>query len=207
MTASDCMVYVVDDDPPVLKAVSRLLRAANFAVTTFNSAQEFLERHDHSVPGCLVLDLSMPGLNGLELQEKLLETGEGLPIIFLSGHGDVPASVKAMKHGAIDFLTKPVERETLLPAVRTALAKDCANRLAQREVAMIRSRLSSLTPREYEVFQHVIAGQLNKQTAADIGAAEKTVKVHRARVMEKLQVDSVADLVRLAEKAGVTPVS
>jgi FixJ family two-component response regulator len=204
MNTLEGKVFVVDDDPPVLKAVSRLLRAAGYDVATFSSPQRFLERLDATVPGCLVLDLAMPGLNGLELQEALASAGAALPVIFLSGRADVPATVKAMKRGAADFLTKPVERDTLLQAVRVALTRDRAARLARHEVDNIRGLLHTLTPREYEVFEHVIKGDLNKQTAADLGATEKTVKVHRARVMYKMNVRSVAELVRLAERAGIT---
>src|SRR5215218_5010846 len=179
MNYSDAMVYVVDDDPTVLQALSRLLRVSGFQVTTFSSPHRFLEQHDPGVMGCLILDLAMPGLNGLQLQQALASSGELLPVIFLSGQADVPASVKAMKRGAADFLTKPVERDALVAAVRGALERVKAARLVDREIAEIRERLRSLTPRQYEVFQHVISGRLNKQTATDIGAAEKTVKAHR----------------------------
>lgn len=199
------IVYIVDDDPPALKAVARLLKAAGFAVMTFSSPQRFLDHLDRDASGCLVLDLAMPELNGLELQQALASSGSMLPIIFLTGRADVPASVRAMKQGAADFLTKPVERDDLVRAVKSALARDLARRLAQREVDEIRRRLSTLTPREHEVFEHVIVGKLNKQTAADLGAAEKTIKVHRARVMTKMGVESVAELVRLAERAGIEP--
>src|SRR5258706_9589529 len=205
MNNCDSNVYVVDDDPPVLQAVSRLLRSAGFQVTGYSSARRFLDRHDSTAPGCLVLDMAMPGLNGLDVQRTLLAAQESLPIIFLSGRTDVPATVRAMKQGAADFLTKPVEQDELVQAVHAALAKDRVTRQATEEVAEIRMRLATLTPREYEVFEHVIIGRLNKQTAVDIGAAEKTIKVHRARVMEKMKVESVAELVRLAEHAGIAP--
>ena len=205
MNNSDTMVYVVDDDPTVLQAVSRLLRATGFQVSTFSSPHRFLEQRDPHATACLILDLAMPGLNGLQLQQTLASTGEPLPVIFLSGQADVPASVNAMKRGAADFLTKPVERDALVTAVRSALKRAAAARLVDREVAEIRERLQSLTPRQYEVFQHVISGKLNKQTAADIGAAEKTVKAHRARMMEKMKVESVAELVRFAERLGISP--
>jgi FixJ family two-component response regulator len=206
MNYSDATVYLVDDDAPILQALARLLRATGFQVLTFDSAHRFLERHDPRVPGCLVLDLAMPGLNGLQLQEKLAAAGEPLPVIFLTGQADVPATVNAMKRGAADFLTKPVDRDALLKAVRSALERDRATRMAERELAEIRERVQSLTPRQYEVFQHVISGKLNKQTASDIGAAEKTVKAHRARMMEKMKVESVAELVRFAERLGIDPV-
>jgi FixJ family two-component response regulator len=196
-------VFVVDDDPAVLKSLSRLLRSARLDVTTFSSPREFLERHDPRAPGCLVLDVAMPGLNGLELQEALTAMGSELPIIFLTGHGDIPMSVQAMKRGALDFLTKPVNDEDLLKAVHVAIEKDRLQRQTRAEVTEIQQRLATLTPREREVMEHVISGQLNKQTAADLGTVEKTIKVHRARVMEKMKVQSVAELVRLAERVGI----
>lgn len=196
-------VFIVDDDPAVLKSLSRLLRAARLTAVTFSSPQEFLARHDASLPGCLVLDVAMPGLNGLELQQGLLASGHELPVIFLTGHGDIPMSVQAMKRGAVDFLTKPVNDDDLLKAIHVAFEQDRLQRQARDAVAEIRQRVASLTPREREVFDHVIAGHLNKQTAADLGTTEKTIKVHRARVMEKMQVQSVAELVHLAERAGI----
>ena len=196
-------VFVVDDDPAVLKSLSRLLRSARFDVATFSSPREFLERHDPSASGCLALDVAMPGLNGLELQEALTAMGSELPTIFLTGHGDIPMSVQAMKRGALDFLTKPVNDEDLLKAVHVAIEKDRLQRQTRAEITEIQQRLATLTPREREVMEHVISGQLNKQTAADLGTVEKTIKVHRARVMEKMKVQSVAELVRLAEKAGI----
>ncbi len=196
-------VFVVDDEPAILKGLARLLRSARLTVATFGSPQEFLERHNPNSPGCLVLDMAMPGLNGLELQQTLIARGHELPIIFLTGHGDIPMSVQAMKRGALDFLTKPVNDEDLLKAVHAGIAKDRVARQAKAELDEIHQRLATLTPREREVMEHVIAGQLNKQTAADLGTVEKTIKVHRARVMEKMKVQSVAELVRLAEKAGI----
>jgi len=203
MSSKDSVVFVVDDDPSVLKAVGRLLRSAGFQATTFSSSQRFLDQHDAAVPCCLILDLQMPGMSGLEVQTKLAAAGVEMPIIFLSGRGDLSTSVQAMKQGAADFLTKPIERDELLAAVRVALEKDLARRISQQETAETRRRLSSLTTREYEVFEHVIMGDLNKQTAAELGAAEKTIKVHRSRVMDKMQVRSVAELVRMAERAGI----
>jgi FixJ family two-component response regulator len=198
-------VFVVDDDAAVLKGLSRLVRSAGLAVTTFSSPRDFLDRHDPNTPGCLVLDLAMPGLNGLELQQALVTRGHELAIIFLTGHGDIPMSVKAMKQGAVDFLTKPADDDDLLKAIRVALEKDRLQRQARAEVAEIQQRLATLTPREREVLQHVISGHLNKQTAAELGTVEKTIKVHRARVMEKMKVHSVAELVHLAERAGAGP--
>jgi FixJ family two-component response regulator len=193
----------VDDDPAILKAVSRLLQAVGFTVSTYSSSERFLEDYATLAPGCVVLDLAMPGLSGLDVQDALANAGEFMPIIFLTGKADVPASVRAMKHGAADFLIKPVERDELLAAVRSALVKGLLARMARQEVAETRRRLATLTPREYEVFEHVIKGDLNKQTAAELGAAEKTIKIHRARVMQKMQVQSVAELVRMAEHAGI----
>jgi FixJ family two-component response regulator len=196
-------VFIVDDDAAVLKGLARLLRSARLDVLAFGSPQEFLERHDPRAPGCLVLDLAMPGLNGLELQAALAKKGSTIPIIFLTGHGDIPTSVQAMKNGALDFLTKPVNDADLLKAVHTAIKKDRDARQARAELDDIQARLDSLTPREREVLTHVVAGHLNKQTAADLGTVEKTIKIHRARVMEKMKVESLAELVRLAERVGV----
>jgi FixJ family two-component response regulator len=195
-------VFVVDDDPAVLKSLSRLLRSAGLAVATFSSPRDFLDRHDPNTSGCLVLDMAMPGLNGLELQQALMARGHELAIIFLTGHGDIPMSVKAMKQGAVDFLTKPVDDDDLLKAIRVAIEKDRLQRQEQAEVAEIQQRLATLTPREREVLHHVISGHLNKQTAADLGTVEKTITVHRARIMQKMKVQSVAELVHLTERAG-----
>jgi FixJ family two-component response regulator len=194
-------VFVVDDDPAVLKSLSRLLRSAGLPVATFASPREFLDRHDPALPGCLVLDMAMPGLNGLELQQAIATKGNVRQIVFLTGHGDIPMSVQAMKQGAVDFLTKPVNDDDLLKAVRAAIAKDRLQRQTRAEAAAIQQRLATLTPREREVMEHVVSGQLNKQIAADLGIAEKTIKIHRARVMEKMNVQSLAELVRLAERA------
>ena len=193
-------VFVVDDDPAVVKSLSRLLRSAQLTVATFGSPQEFLELHDPQAPGCLLLDMAMPGLNGLEIQEALTTKNSAIPIIFLTGHGDVPMSVQAMKHGAFDFLTKPVNDDDLIKAVHAALEKDRIARQARDELDDIQIRLATLTPREREVMTHIVSGQLNKQIAYDLGTVEKTIKVHRARVMEKMKVQSVAELVRLTER-------
>jgi FixJ family two-component response regulator len=190
-------VRVVDDDAAVLKALERVLRSAGFAVSTFPSPREFLEGHDGEAPGCVLLDLSMPGIDGLELQAALARAGDPCPVVFISGHGDVPASVRAMKAGAVDFLTKPFDKAQLLGAVRAAIEKDRAARKAREERSSIGARVAALTPREREVMAHVVAGNLNKQIAADLGIAEKTVKVHRARVMQKMGVGSLAALVWL----------
>jgi FixJ family two-component response regulator len=197
-------VFLVDDDPSILRALTRLLRAAGHQVSAFRSPRDFLAQHDPAVPGCVVLDLAMPGLNGLELQTALAASGCQRPIIFVSGHGDVPSSVRAMKAGAIDFLTKPVSEENLLAAIERAIDRDRLMRQSRAELQAIGDRLNRLTPREREVLQHVVTGQLNKQIAADLGTVEKTVKVHRSRVMEKMGVRSLADLVRMAERIGLT---
>jgi FixJ family two-component response regulator len=204
MSQVEPTVFIVDDDPAVLKSLSRLLRATRFTVVTFGSPQEFLEQHDPHTPGCLVLDVAMPGLNGLELQEALRVKGSAIPIIFLTGHGDIPMSVQAMKGGALDFLTKPVRDEDLLKAVEAALEKDRVERQSRAELDDIQERLATLTPRESEVLTHVVSGQLNKQIANDLGTVEQTIKVHRARVMEKMKVNSVAELVRLTERLKKT---
>src|SRR4029077_6425317 len=195
-------VFLIDDDAPVRDALSRLLRAHRFAVAAFGSPKEFLEHYSPNTPGCLVLDLKMRG-NGFGLQRTLQEKGSPLPIIFLTGHGDVPKSVQALKGGAVDFLTKPVHDEDLLAAVRTAIEKDRARRQEQAELSEIRARLATLTPREREVLEYVVAGKLNKQIAGDLGTVEQTVKVHRAHVMQKMKVHSVAELVGLTQRCGI----
>jgi FixJ family two-component response regulator len=204
MTDGNFTVFLVDDDPGVLKALSRLLRARGFEVQAFTSPQAFLASHEASIPGCAVFDVSMPGLDGLELQQALSAGGSQRPVIFLTGKGDIPTSVRAMKAGAIDFLTKPVNDDDLLAAISRAEKEDAVTRRANAELDSINARFAILTPREREVMTHVIAGRLNKQIAGDLGTVEKTIKVHRGRVMEKLGVRSVADLVRLAEKAGIS---
>ena len=197
-------VFIVDDDVGVVKALSRLLRAKGYKTQSFTSPQDFLQHHDAVVPGCAVLDVSMPGLDGLELQQALTAGGAPRPVIFLTGKGDIPTSVRAMKAGAIDFLTKPVGEIVLLDAIARAVEVDGRTRQAHAELAALQTKLSTLTPREREVLSHVVAGKLNKQIAGDLGTVEKTIKVHRGRVMQKLGVRAVADLVRLAEKAGIS---
>jgi FixJ family two-component response regulator len=206
MTNPTSAVFIVDDDPGVRKALSRLLQPAGFEVYCFASAREFLNLQDVNQPGCLLLDLAMPGLNGLELQEALAASGCERPIVFISGQADVPMSVKAMKAGAVDFLTKPFEEDVLLTAVRAAIERDAHLRRARTQRASVEQRLATLTQREREVLEHVISGKINKQIAADLGTVEKTIKVHRGRVMAKLGATSVADLVRVAEQAGIRPV-
>lgn len=199
-------VYVVDDDPSVLKATERLLRSAGLQAAAFDSPTAFLAHCTPRMAGCVLLDLKMPGIDGLELQQALIARGCMLPIIFLSGHGDIPTSVRAVKLGATDFLTKPADASTLLAVIDQALKQNLADRRAASAAASERSRYESLTPREREVLALVVQGMLNKQIAAHIGTVEKTVKVHRARVMHKMQVRSVADLVRMFERNGWTKV-
>ena len=196
-------VYLVDDDAGVLKALSRLLRAKGYEVKSYVSPQEFLEQHDPAVLGCAVLDVSMPGLDGLELQQALAAGGSHRPIVFITGKGDVPTSVRAMKAGAIDFLTKPTKDTDLLEAVRRAEERDAEARRRLSELELVQAKLRTLTPRERQVLTHVVAGRLNKQIAADLGTVEKTIKVHRSRMMGKLGLRTVADLVRMAERAQI----
>ena len=196
-------VFVVDDDAAVRKALSRLLRSVGIAVAAFASPREFLAQYDPVTPGCLVLDIAMPGFNGLQLQTTLGEKGSVLPIIFLTGHGNVSKSVQAMKHGAFDFLTKPVKDRDLLTAIRAAIETDAFVRLEKAKMSEILAHLDTLTPREREVLEHVVAGELNKQIAGDMGITEATVKMHRARVMVKMKVQSVAELARLRERCGI----
>jgi FixJ family two-component response regulator len=203
MTTVAPMIFVVDDDPSLRTSLGRLLEAAGYAVETFVSAREFLARAPHAGPGCLVLDVRMPGLTGLELQEALVTTGRRMSIVFISGHSDVPMSVRAMKAGAIDFLAKPFDLEELLTAIQRCVAKDVQDLAEEARVTEIRQRVWTLTPRETEVFALVVTGMLNKQIAAELGVGEKMVKVHRARVMAKMRAGSVAALVRLADRAGV----
>jgi FixJ family two-component response regulator len=204
MTApSETLVGIVDDDPSVRKALTRLVKAAGYRVEVFASAREFLGRPQQEDLRCLLLDVRMPGLTGLELQEALATAGRRTSIVFVSGHGDVEGSVKAMKGGAIDFLTKPVDARDLLGAIERAVAKTFTVQRDQTQGTDIQGRLKTLTAREVEVFALVVTGMLNKQIAAKLGIVEKTVKVHRARVMEKMRAGSLAELVRLADQAGI----
>jgi len=196
-------VAIVDDDSSVRKAIARLLRSAELDIQLCASAQEYLEQYDPNVPGCLILDVNMPGIGGLELQDLLTERSVIAPIIFLSGQATVHDSVQALKHGAVEFLTKPVDEDELLKAVFSAIEQDKQNRSIRAEQDRIKKTVDMLTPREKQVFSYVVAGKLNKQIASELGTVEKTIKVHRARVMEKLQVKSLAELVLLAVKAGV----
>jgi FixJ family two-component response regulator len=203
MISPPVTVCVVDDEEAVRKALVRLLKAAGFDARGFASPGEYLEQHDPQTPGCLVLDVAMPGCTGLDLQDALAAAGRERSIVFLTGQGDIPMSVKAMKAGAIDFLTKPIDDKQLLNAVHAAIERDRNARQDRAELETIRERLDTLTHREREVFEHVVTGKMNKQIAADLGTVEKTIKVHRGRVMAKMQVDSVAELVRVASLAGI----
>jgi len=203
MAEKNTVVFVIDDDPSVRKSLSRLLRSVGHLVETFSSAEEFLAREHFDGIGCILLDVQMPGLSGMDLQAELSKAETSMPIVFITGHGDIPMSVEAMRKGAVHFLSKPFDDNDLLAAVREAIEKDRRAKAEQAEVQDIRRRLSLLTPREYEVLCYVITGMLNKQIAFTLNIAEKTVKIHRGRVMEKLCVDSVAELVRLAEKARI----
>ncbi|MEQ8496534.1 MAG: response regulator [Gammaproteobacteria bacterium] len=203
---SAATVYVVDDDRGVLKAMERLLRAAGHTVRTFDAPGDFLAELTPDMAGCLILDVKMPDIDGMQLQQALAERDCALPIIFLSGHGDIPTSVRAVKLGASDFLSKPADAATLLGAVDVALSQNVDERRARAERAREQALYETLTPREREVMRLVAQGLLNKQVAGELGTVEKTVKVHRARVMQKLKVRSVADLVRLVERNGWTKV-
>jgi len=203
MSAVAPLVLVVDDDPSVRKSLTRLLASAGYAVEAFASAREFLARERHAGPCCLVLDVRMPGLTGLDLQDALAAAGRRMSIVFVTGHVDVPMSVKAMKGGAVDLLTKPVDAKDLLKAIQRAVAKDVQHLRDETRIAEIQERVKMLTAREIEVFALVVTGMLNKQIAFKLGISEKTVKAHRARVMEKMRAGSVAELVRLADRVGV----
>ena len=197
------LVSVVDDDPSVRRSLARLVKGAGYRVEAYASAHEFLSRPPEDGPACLLLDVRMPGLTGLDLQETLAIAAHSTSIIFITGYRDVRASVKAMKGGAVDFLTKPVNDEELLGAIERAVARAGAARLEEDRITEIRERIKTLTPREAEVFALVVTGMLNKQIAFDLGVSEKMVKVHRGRVMEKMRAGSLAELVRLADEGGV----
>ena len=201
----EAVVYVVDDDPSVRRALSRLIRSVGLEAVTFPSAQAFLAYTPPDRPACLVLDVRLPGPSGLDLQSALSEAGRDVPIVFITGHGTVPTSVRAMKGGAVDFLQKPFNDQELLDSVQRALRRSTEERADRAERAELERRVASLTPREREVLVLVVAGMLNKQIADKLGIAEKTIKVHRGRVMEKMQADSVADLVRMSEKLAPPP--
>src|SRR5512137_592912 len=198
-------VFVVDDDPSVRKGISRLLASMGFRSETFGSAEAFLARERYEGVGCIILDVRMPGLTGMNLQDELSKADYSMPIIFITGHGNIPMSVQAMKKGAADFLTKPFDDKELLQAVENAIEKDRKARAKRADLEDTLKHMEQLTPREYEILRYVVTGLLNKQIALKLDIAEKTVKVHRGRIMEKLCVDSVAELVRLAEKASIEP--
>ena len=203
--SSGAVVHVVDDDASFRRAVTRLLRAAKYEVRSYTSASEFSAAAASTGPGCILLDLRMPGASGFDLQQSLANSKERLPIIFLTGHGDIPASVRAMKGGAVDFLTKPVGRETLLRAVENALERDATERKSRAILSELRKRYETLTAREREVVAHVVSGKLNKQIGFNLGTTERTIKAHRARIMDKLGAQSVAELTRMAQALGIEP--
>ena len=202
MNMVDAVVYVVDDDSRVTRGLSNLLTAEGYKVVTFATAEQYISFERNDAVSCLVLDLELPGINGLELQQKLAET-QGPPIIFITGHGDIPSGVKAMKNGAIEFLTKPIESAQLLEAIRLGVSADQKRRRELLDSASLRARLASLTPREVEVFRLVVAGFLNKQAAAELGITETTIDVHRGRVMRKMKANSLPDLVRMSTRLGI----
>jgi len=197
------IVFVVDDDDSIRRALERLIRSVDLAVESFASAKELLGRKPPDGPACIVTDVRMPGLSGLDLQKELASAGLDLPVIFLTGHGTIPMSVRAMKAGAVDFLQKPVDDQVLLDTIHQAIELDRQTRTQRARQDQLEQRLESLTPREREVFALVVQGLLNKQIAGELGTSEKTVKVHRARVMQKMEADSLADLVRMGERVGI----
>jgi FixJ family two-component response regulator len=203
VTIIEPTVHIVDDDASFLAATSRLLRASGFNVKTFASAQSFLAERDEDTPGCVLADLQMPGMNGLELQQALVRSRNPLPILFLTGHADIPSSVRAMRDGAEDFLEKRSPKAQLLEAVKRALARGDREREARARHREVRARFDALTPRELEVLGHVVRGKLNKQIAGDLGIHERTVKLHRTAITTKLRVQSVAELTRLTDEAGL----
>ena len=202
---STATVFIIDDDPSARRGITRMVRAAGMNVESFASARDFLNSGKSEEPGCIVLDVRMPDMTGPELQEKLGKAEYSLPIIFLSAHAEVELAAKTLKRGAVDFLTKPVDRDDLLEAIQLSLAMDAEKRAQSVELSAIQKQIDALTPREYEVMTYVITGMLNKQIAVKLGISEETVKIHRGRVMLKLEVESVAELVRLCEKAGIAP--
>lgn len=205
MTISDAVVFVVDDDSLVRDSLGQLIKSVGLTTETFSSAQAFLDRDLPDKPSCLVLDIRMPGLSGLDLQDNLVKKGISIPIIFITGHGTVPMSVKAMKAGAMDFLQKPFEDQELLDLIHHAIKQNRQARLEQAEIIKIKQRIKSLTSREHEILVRVTAGTLNKQIACDLKVSENTVKTHRARIMRKMEVESLAELVRATEKASIYP--
>jgi FixJ family two-component response regulator len=196
-------VFIVDDDPSFLTSMSRWLKAFGYSVESYSSAMEFLTQRPKQAAGCVITDLRMPGMGGMDLQQALAQSGKPLPIIFLTGHGDIPASVQAMRNGAEDFLVKTAEKEEILDAIERALARDILERDQRRHQRGLRRRFALLTQRQSQVLTHVLRGELNKQIAAELGIDERSVKRHRANLMKKLQVNSVAELARLAHEAGM----
>jgi FixJ family two-component response regulator len=199
----DSIVYVVDDDSSVREAIKSLIRSVGLRVETFGTAQEFLKSARPDAPGCVVLDVRLPGLSGLDLQRELAANGSNLPVIFITGHGDIPMSVRAMKAGALEFLTKPFRDQDLLDAIQQALERDRGARQQRLETAELRERFDSLTAREREVMGLVVSGLLNKQIAGELGTSEVTIKIHRSQVMKKMSAGSLAELVRMTEKLGI----
>ena len=205
MSEPESIVFVVDDDPSVRSAIKRLIGSMGLQVELFGSAQEFLASKLPNVPSCLILDIRLPGISGLNLQRQLAEANIQIPIIFITAHGDIPMTVRAMKAGAAEFLTKPFRDQDLLDAIHLALEKDRGRRQQETELTALRERFESLSPREREVVAMVVSGMLNKQIAAQIGTAENTVKIHRSRAMEKMQANSLADLVKIIQRLQVSP--
>jgi RNA polymerase sigma factor (sigma-70 family) len=205
MSEPESIVFVVDDDPSVRSAIKRLIGSMGLQVELFGSAQEFLASKLPNVPSCLILDIRLPGISGLNLQRHLAEANIQIPIIFITAHGDIPMTVRAMKAGAAEFLTKPFRDQDLLDAIHLALEKDRGRRQQETELTALRERFESLSPREREVVAMVVSGMLNKQIAAQIGTAENTVKIHRSRAMEKMQANSLADLVKMIQRLQVSP--
>lgn len=203
MPEPDPIVWVVDDDVSLREALGSLIRSAGLRVETFASAQEFLARSQVDTPNCLVLDVQLPALSGLDLQKRMAEVNLEIPIVFITGHGNIPMSVRAMKAGAVEFLTKPLADRDLLEAIQQAISRDRVARQQKAKMRQLQDRYQSLTPREREVMERVVSGLLNKQVAAELGTTEFTVKVHRGRVMRKMQCNSFADLVRMSEMLGV----
>ena len=200
---SDPIIAIVDDDPSAREGLQSLIRSAGWRAETFASAQEFLGRPGVETPSCLILDLQLPGLSGLDLQKRMADVGLEIPIVFLTGHGNIPASVQAMKAGAVEFLTKPFDDENLLQAVQEAIERDRRTRQRRAEMRELQGRYESLTPREQEVMQQVVSGLLNKQIAGELNITEFTVKIHRGHLMRKMRAGSLADLVRMAENLGI----